>query len=115
MILYGLKNCDTTQKAIKWLTKNKIAFEFHDYKVSGIDDMRLKAWSKEVGWEKLLNKKSTTWRELTPPVQLKTTDEESAIDLMKDKTSIIKRPLLEVNGKAVIVGFKEEEYTKLLM
>jgi arsenate reductase (glutaredoxin) len=113
MILYGIKNCDSVQKAMRWLKKKKIEFEFHDYKVSGIDENKLKVWSKQIGWEKLLNKKSTTWRELDKAAQLKTTDEKSAITLMKSKTSIIKRPLIEVKGKAITIGFNEQEYEKL--
>ncbi len=114
MIVYGLKNCDTTQKALKWLTNNKIEFQFHDYKVAGIDEVKLKTWSQQLGWEKLLNKKSTTWRALEAAIQLKVVDEKSAITLMKDKTSSIKRPLIEAKGKVITVGFNEEEYRQLI-
>jgi arsenate reductase (glutaredoxin) len=113
MTVYGIKNCDSVQKAMKWLTKNKIKFEFHDYKLSGIDEDKVKQWSRQLGWEKLLNKKSTTWRELDEATQLKITDEKSAIALMKSKTSSIKRPLIEVDGKAITIGFNEDEYQQL--
>jgi arsenate reductase (glutaredoxin) len=113
MIVYGIKNCYSVQKAVKWLTKNKVEFEFCDYKISGIDEGKLKTWCNQLGWQRLLNKKSTTWRDLDTTTQLKILDERSAIDLMKDKTSSIKRPLIEVDGKAITVGFNEEEFRKL--
>lgn len=110
MIVYGLKNCDTTQKAIKWLNKNKIEFQFHDYKLSGIDKSKLETWSSEIGWENLLNKKSTTWREIDSASQLKIVNEKSAIALMLKKPTCIKRPLIEKNNKVLALGFKEDEY-----
>ncbi|HPH47712.1 MAG TPA: ArsC family reductase [Chryseolinea sp.] len=113
MIVYGIKSCDSVKKATTWLTKNKIKFEFHDYKAEGISETKLKNWSKQVGWEKLLNKKSTTWRDLTGAEQLKVTNEKAAVAVMKEKTSIIKRPLIETNDQVMVVGFNEEEYKKV--
>jgi arsenate reductase len=66
MTVYGIPNCDTVKKSLDWLKKNKIDYEFHDYKKSGITKAKLEAWSKKVGWEVLVNKKGTTWRKLTP-------------------------------------------------
>ena len=99
MILYGIKNCNTVKAAVDWLKKHKIDFEFHDYKVKGVTESKLKEWSIQVGWESLVNKRGTTWRKLEEADQLKVTTEKSAIALMKEKTSVIKRPLLKKGEK----------------
>jgi arsenate reductase len=112
MIVYGIKNCNTVKSALDWLKKKKIDFTFHDYKASGVTDALLKNWSKQVGWESLVNKKGMTWRQLDEAAKEKITNESSAIALMKEKTSVIKRPLIEVNGKVVALGFDEKEYAK---
>ena len=64
MVLYGIKNCNTVKNAVTWLNGKKVKFEFHDYKSKGITEEKLKAWSKQVGWENLVNKRGTTWRQL---------------------------------------------------
>src|SRR5213593_3114176 len=114
MIVYGIKNCNTVKSAIDWLNKNKVKFEFHDYKKSGINEAKLKEWCKQVGWESLVNKRGTTWRQLDEAVQKKVVNEKSAITLMIEKTSVIKRPLIEENGKVLLLGFDEVEYKKML-
>jgi arsenate reductase len=113
MIVYGIKNCNTVKSAIDWLNKNKVEFEFHDYKKSGVTETKLKEWSKQVGWESLVNKRGTTWRQLEEAVQKKITNEKSAIALMMEKTSVIKRPLIEKSGKVILLGFDESEYKKV--
>jgi arsenate reductase len=110
IILYGIPNCDTTKKAMAWLTKNKIAFSFHDYKQEGISEKKLGAWCDQLGWETIFNKRSTTWRELPPAKQEKAVNQAAAIKLMLENNSIIKRPVLEVDEK-LLVGFREDEYT----
>src|SRR6478609_7447885 len=114
MIVYGIKNCNTVKSALEWLNKNKIEFEFHDYKKSGITEAKLAAWSKQVGWESLVNKRGTTWRQLDEAVQKKVANEKSAIALMMEKTSVIKRPLIEDGDKVLLLGFDEAEYVKKL-
>jgi arsenate reductase (glutaredoxin) len=114
MIVYGIKNCNTVKSAIDWLNKNKIAFEFHDYKKLGISEKKISDWCKQVGWESLVNKRGTTWRQLDEAMQKKVKDEKSAIALMVNKTSVIKRPLIEVEGKVVMLGFDEEAYKQKL-
>ena len=114
MIVYGIKNCNTVKSAIEWLNKNKVEFEFHDYKKSGITASKLTEWSKHVGWESLVNKRGTTWRQLDEAVQKKVTNEKSAIALMVEKTSVIKRPLIEKNGKVILLGFDEAAYKQEL-
>jgi len=114
MIVYGIKNCNTVKSALDWLKKKKIDFEFHDYKTKGVTEAKLKLWSKQVGWESLVNKRGTTWRQLDEKVQATITNERTAIDLMLEKTSIIKRPLIEDNDKVLLLGFDEVTYGKTL-
>ena len=108
--VYGIKNCNTVKSALAWFNKNKIEFEFHDYKKLGIGADRLRVWCTQVGWESLVNKRGTTWRQLDVAVQNKVINEKSAISLMMEKTSVIKRPLIEHKGKLVLLGFDEEHY-----
>ena len=112
-IVYGIPNCDTIKKAISWLQKNKIPHEFYDYKKKGIPARKLKSWSKQVGWEILLNKRGTTWRELTVPAQASVTNENAAISLLAENTSAIKRPVIEKDDKVIIVGFTESAYENI--
>ena|SRR5688572_30787840 len=114
MIVYGIKNCNTVKTALDWLRRNKVEFEFHDYKVKGISEKKLREWSEQVGWESLVNKKGTTWRQLDEATQARVTTEASAIALMKEKTSVIKRPLLEAGDRVVALGFDESVYKKLV-
>ena len=109
--LFGIPNCDTIKKARKWLKDNDIDYEFHDYKKQGVPEKELKAWVKQVGWEILLNKRGTTWRRLDDDTK-NSVNEKSAMQIMLDNPSIIKRPVLS-NGKTLLVGFSVEEYTKL--
>lgn len=115
MIVYGIKNCNTVKSALDWLKKKNIDFEFHDYKTEGISEAKLKAWTKQVGWESLVNKRGTTWRRLDEAIQKKVTSEASAIALMQEKTSVIKRPLIERDGKILVLGFDEVEYSTVLV
>ena len=112
-ILYGIPNCDTTKKAMAWLQKNNIDFSFHDYKLQGISKERLELWCNKQGWETIFNKRSTTWRELPEAEQQKVTNQAAAIKIMLANNSIIKRPVIEHNGK-LIVGFKEADYKIVL-
>ncbi len=114
MIVYGIKNCNTVKSALHWLKKNKVDFEFHDYKTKGITETKLKDWCRQVGWESLVNKRGTTWRKLDEPAQKKTSNEKAAIALMLEKPSIIKRPLIERNGKVLVLGFDEQEFASKL-
>ena len=112
--VYAIPNCNTVKKAIDWLKANKVTYEFHDYKKSGITSAILTNWCKQVGWEALVNKKGATWRLLTPEVQASITSQKAAIALMIEKTSIIKRPILEIDNKIIVLGFDEADYKKAL-
>jgi arsenate reductase (glutaredoxin) len=108
--VYGIPNCDTVKKSLTWLTDHKIPFEFHNYKKDGITAERLKEWSKQVGWETILNKKSTTWKGLDTATQATATTVKNAVSLMKENTSLIKRPVIELNNQVVSVGFDAAKY-----
>lgn len=111
--VYGIPNCDTTKKALNWFKENKVAFAFHDYKQEGISKAKLEAWCKKIGWETLFNKRSTTWRELSEAEQKKVIDQTTAIKIMLEHNSIIKRPVIEI-GEKLIIGFNETEIIKHL-
>ncbi len=112
--LYGIPNCDTVKKALDWLKTNEIEFAFHDFKKEGITQTKLKAWSESVGMDVLLNKKSATWRGLSPEEQDVASSEKGAIALMQEKPSVIKRPVAEwANGK-VSVGFDEKFFGNMI-
>lgn len=111
VIVYGIPNCDTIKKTLNWLRKNKIAFEFHDYKKSGISKQKLVVWCKRAGWEVILNKKSSTWRVLDTAVKDKIINQAAAVKLMSENTSIIKRPVTE-SANNFLIGFNEIEYQR---
>ena len=110
--LYGIKNCDTMKKARAWLDQKGVAYDFHDYKASGIDRARLEGWARKVGWEVLLNRAGTTFRKL-PDKEKEGLTESKAFALMIAQPSMIKRPVLEGGGK-LLVGFKPEQYEALV-
>jgi len=106
--IYGIPNCDTMKKARKWLESHGIEYEFHNYKKEGVDETLLRSWVDELGWEILLNRRGMMWRK-TPQEIRDSIDEASAIQLMLETPSIIKRPILDL-GEKRHVGFKENEY-----
>ncbi len=110
--LYGIKNCDTMKKARAFLDKRGIAYTFHDYKTQGIERAKLEGWVKKVGWETLLNRAGTTFRKL-PDKDKEGLTEKKAISLMLAQPSMIKRPVLELGGGKIVVGFKPDEYAAL--
>ncbi|MCL2914135.1 ArsC family reductase [Shewanella corallii] len=108
MTLYGIKNCDTVKKARKWLEANEHNVPFHDFREQGLDETDLTAWVKSLGWEAVLNKRSTSFRALDD-ADKQNIDEAKAIQLMLANPTLIKRPVLATNGK-VMVGFKDADY-----
>ncbi len=107
-VMYGIPNCDTIKKTTDWLKRNKIDFRFHDYKKEGITAARLKTWEAVAGWQTLLNTKGTTWRQLDEETKAAVKNAGAAIRLMKEHTSLIKRPVIEAGGQ-VLVGFNEDQ------
>ena len=111
VIIYGIKNCDTMKKAIKWLESNDIAYNFHDYKKSGIDEGVFTQAVEVHGWDIVINKRSTTWRALPDNVKNMMNAQE-ALKIAQENPSIIKRPILLRDG-ITYIGFKDAEYQKI--
>ncbi len=111
IILYGINNCDTIRKARQWLDERAIAYEFHDFRQDGLNPVQLRAWVDELGWNKLINRRGTTWRNL-PEITRNTMDETLALAIMEDQPSIIKRPLLDLGTRRVL-GFDAEQWKTL--
>ena len=105
--LYGIPNCDTVKRAREWLAAHGVAHEFHDFKKAGVPAERLAAWVAAAGWERVLNRKGTTWRKLDPALQASVTDAASAQALMRGQASVIKRPVVEWDDGRITVGFDE--------
>ena len=108
--IYGIKNCETMNKARAWLDKHGVDYAFHDYKTAGIERERLERWSKKVGWETLLNRAGMAFRKL-PDKDKAGINEKKAIALMLAQPSMIKRPVLDLGGK-LLAGFRPEIYAK---
>ena len=111
--LYGIPNCDTVKRARMWLDAHGVAYEFHDYKKSGVPAANLDRWMKDVGWEKLLNRGGTTFKKLPPEVK-ETVDARAARKLMLDQPSMIKRPIVEHAG-GLLVGFAPADWERTLV
>jgi Spx/MgsR family transcriptional regulator len=108
MILYGIKNCDTVKKARRWLEDNGQEFTFHDVRTDGLDKTEVKRWLREAGFEVVVNKRSTTWKQLDD-VQKDGLSEANSLDLLLANPTLIKRPVLTIND-TVLVGFKADQY-----
>jgi len=109
--LYGISNCDTVRKARRWLEANGVDYTFHDLRTDGLDDALLERWMQEPGWERLLNRRSATWRRL-PAAQRDVTGPEAARKLMRAHPTLIRRPLLDT-GHARVVGFDTDRFARL--
>lgn len=114
MQLFGIPNCSTVKKARDWLEHNGIAYEFHDFKKNGVNQAILENWLNQMPWEKLVNRAGMTWRNLTETEKAAVQGNDSAINLMLEKSSVIKRPVLVKNGKILSLGFNETTYKELL-
>ena len=113
MNLYGIPNCDTVKKARPALAARGITYEFHDFKKHGVTEALLAGWLKQVGWQRLLKKTGPTWGKLPQEVKECIKDDASALALLLQHPNIIKRPVLESNGKVLATGFNESEYIEL--
>lgn len=108
--LYGLNNCDTCKKARNWLLRFDIEFQFVDYREHRVEPATLKQWSEQLGgWESLLNKVSTTWRQL-PETRKKPGSDAEWFLLLKEYPALIKRPVLVTADNVVSVGFADNMY-----
>ena len=116
--LYGIPNCDTVKKARLWLTDQGVDYQFHDFKKQGVPADHLLIWINAVGWEKLLNRKGTTWRKLDPSSQAAVVDATSAMRVMQSEASCIKRPVVEWGehrtNDPISVGFDATDWLERL-
>ena len=110
--MYGLSNCDKVQAAKKWLKENNIDFNFHDFKEKKPDKKMISDWINKKGLEVLVNKKSTTYRNLADKTKDMLLNEKTAVEVIADNPSIIKRPVL-IHKKNIIIGFNNNEYSSL--
>jgi arsenate reductase len=108
-ILYGIPNCDTVKKARAWLAEHGHGHHFHDFKKQGVPPAQLARWVQAAGWEKLLNRKGTTWRKLDAATQAGVVDAASAEALMRDNPSVIKRPVVDWEPD-ITVGFDAADW-----
>jgi Spx/MgsR family transcriptional regulator len=111
--LYGIPNCNTVKKARTWLEDHATPYVFHDFRKDGVDAALLQGWLQQVAWEKLVNRAGMTWRALPEESKAGVTDNASAITLMLDKPSVIKRPVLVQDGSIVHLGFSEDAYKRI--
>ena len=109
--LYGIKNCDTVKKARRWLDDQGIEYRFHDFRVDGLETAQVETWVDTLGWEGLVNKRSTTWKQLDTSVRDKL-DNASVVAVIMESPTLIKRPLLELSDQ-IQVGFKADQYQAL--
>jgi len=112
LILYGINNCDTVKKSRQWLDAHSITYTFHDFRKQGLEKSTLAQWITLVPWETLLNKRSTTWRQLSDNIKF-TVNERSILQEMLNQPTLIKRPILEYN-KNIICGFNINEWLNFL-
>ncbi|MGY0614038.1 ArsC family reductase [Vibrio sp. FJH11] len=109
--MFGIPNCDTIKKAKKWLEAQNIAYEFHDYRKQGVDTSLVTEFCDALGWETVLNKRGTTYRQLTQE-QKDSLNEENAVELLVENPAMIKRPILKVNDQ-LHIGFKADQYATI--
>ncbi|OOS00797.1 ArsC family reductase [Haemophilus paracuniculus] len=113
MKLYGIKNCDTVKKALKWLEQNGFSPVLHDYRVDGLDSAWLAKMADQFGWENLVNKRSTTWRNLDEAIK-NNLNRETALQVLNEEPTLIKRPIL-IHNDIALLGFSEAEYQANLL
>lgn len=112
VVLHGIPNCDTVKRARAWLLEQGVDHVFHDFRKSGVPEGALEAWSEAVGWQRLLNRKGTTWRKLDARQQACVVDAPTACALMRAEPSVIKRPVVDWGGGRVTVGFDADAWAE---
>ena len=112
-ILYGIKNCDSVKKARQWLEQHQITYQFHDFRGDGLSAEQVSVWIELLGWETLINKRSTSWKALDDDVK-RAMSAATATTAILTSPTLIKRPLL-ATGTQLIVGFKAADYQALLL
>jgi arsenate reductase len=109
--LFGIKNCDTVKKARQWLDAHSVVYEFHDVRADGLTESKVQQWLEKVDWQLLVNKRSTTWKQLSDEVK-DNLSEANLTQVLLDNPTLIKRPVLE-HEQAVFVGFKAADYDSI--
>lgn len=113
--MYGIKNCDTIKKARRWFEKNGIEYRFHDFRQDGLEASQVLQWTKQTDWQTLVNKRSTSWRNLDEDSK-QALSENTVVDLLTANPTLIKRPVIEVKGNdGLIVGFNQNSYEEQLL
>lgn len=114
LTVYGISNCDTVRKALKWLDKKGVSYNFYDYKAQGLPVEQLENWMQQREWTEILNLRSTTWRELPQALKDSVVDAQSAAKVIPENYSMIKRPLVEQDGKVILLGFDQKQWEATL-
>ena len=110
--LFGIPNCDTVRKARKWLEAEGVDYQFHDFKKQGVTEEALRDWISQAGLDTVLNRRGTTWRKL-PESDREAIDEPKTIKLLMEHSSMVKRPVLQLDDGTIHVGFKPEQYAEI--
>ena len=108
--VYGIPNCDSVKKARTWLDQQGLAYAFHDFKKLGVPDAPLQQWLEQAGWERVLNRKGTTWRKLEAATQAAVVDAASAAAVMQAQPSVLKRPVIDWGDGRITVGYTPDEW-----
>jgi arsenate reductase (glutaredoxin) len=108
--VYGIPNCDTVKRARAWLTTHGVDYEFHDFKKLGVSEVQLDTWLRQVGWEKLVNRKGNTWRGLDAATQASVVDAGSAKRVILLNPSVVRRPVVAWASGQLTVGFDSEAW-----
>ncbi|MEM1403271.1 MAG: ArsC family reductase [Pseudomonadota bacterium] len=111
-VIYGIKNCDTVKKALRWLDDAGVDYRFHDFRVDGLEKAKVEAWVESEGWESVINRRSTSWKALSQE-RRDTLDDASAVIAVLETPTLVKRPVME-HGDTLSFGFKADHYKTLL-
>lgn len=116
--IYGINNCDTVKKSLKWLKANDIDHIFYDFKKQPLTAELLTMFVQLNGWETLLNKRSTTYRNLSDDIKSNLTD-KIAFEQVIVQPTLLKRPLLHIQSDSanteqhLYLGFKANIYQEI--
>jgi len=113
-VVYGIETCDQVRKARNWLRAQDVAFRFHDFRVDGLPQPLLERWMGHLPWDALINRRSTTWRQIDATRRASVVDQTSAIDLLLANPTLVRRPVLE-RGDRILIGFSEPTYRALFV
>ncbi|AEG01691.1 ArsC family reductase [Methylomonas methanica] len=112
IIVYGIKNCDSIKKTKTWLDSRSLHYQFHDYRIDGLDPALLQQFADKLGIETILNQRSTSWRQLDD-AQKRDLTPEKALELMLTNPTLVKRPIIAI-GERLFAGFKPEQLSAAL-